>query len=250
MREFALVKGFTLIECMVALTLSGLMSMACAQCYFEVRQVVQFEHDLNEIMQRGLLASYYLSNSLTKAGESGCLPLIKYKQKPVLEDQGKGIQFEFLEPIEFLSQAIKTKNRITVPYNQAFKKGMKARLTDCKKSEWFLIKSTRKVRLQPYLSISRAGLFKKPFSIGAEVGLWQSREFFSAKTSYQTAGKTVWALFDRPNKKRRRELVAGIRRLQFKIFPKGVLFRFVVHSSDGVMKKKWQGFVALEAQLK
>jgi len=204
-------RGISLIELMLAISLSMLLSLGVLSFHIQQKTSYLFQQGLSRILQNSQIAAYTLKNALQSAGSLGCLSLVSSTPMRVLTATPLPIEadMQLLEQYNRLlvqkAQAVAHKLLVPMSHIQApitVERGKDALtagdmvvVSDCQQADVFMVNDVSVQRDTRTLYYKDAAL-SKAYDEQAELSKWTAKEFYIADSHYKNLqDQTVKGLF-------------------------------------------------------
>jgi len=257
----SVLQGTTLIELMLAITLSSLIFTSVISVYLVVQRNFKTQDSLNSIHENSEIAMHILTDNIRMAGYIGCAKLsnhhylsqyLAYSLFPSTKIFGaKSYSDEItVRRINPKSAALATPAYLSsVIYASAkprFKKEDVAVISDCKQAEIFQIKNIINLNGVQKIITYKPIIFE--YAKNSEVSLFESSTYFIAKTQRKYRDKKyVYALFVKNNNSPQVELAEGIEGMQLTY---DVMNNNKIHALKAEQVSDWSKVIGVAISLK
>lgn len=221
-----LTRGFTLVEILIAMTISLLLMGLLLEIFLASRRSFQLQCALLEIEENARKAIEILTSEIQKAGMIGCarlsqdFPIVPFGPFTITVDNKlSGNSSEITIRYAEFNAAVLIKNmhnQINLTLNKSihFAKQDILLIADCTQAELFQVERIILGADKQNLIASTA--LHHRYEKNAEISRFVINKFFIAKTRrVNQEGKPIYALFVEDRKHRKTELVAGVYQLSF-----------------------------------
>lgn len=250
--------GFSLIELMLALTISMAVISMISTIYLAAQKNFSLQSELSDIHENAYIAIELLNSDIRKAGYIGCakltedFPLKNFFQYGMnLKNKISSTQNEIsvrhagrhhanlIEPMQDYS-------KLSVTAQPRFSEGDILIISDCTAAEIFKVGhvfNTKEIQ-QITPSEPLSNLYDK----NAEVSQFEVNTYFIGETDRQRrSGEPIFALFKKDIHDQKSELVEGVNAMNIKLVENGVSMMLTISSSQDASKlsKRWDNYITL-----
>lgn len=214
--------ALTLIEMMLALSLSIFILIAVTEIYLTAQKGQKIQIAMNTIQENSRIAAQLLSTSIRMAGYTGCeyFPVTSinritdYKNSEMKTDTDAMTVWHAGNENTVLTKTMRGPSTLYTTTSVKFSAGDLLIISDCKSAEVFQVK-----QISAFINGTQKILSTKPltksYEKNAEVSLFKKESYFIADTGrLDETGKTVYALYMKDNHGRKTELVEGIDQME------------------------------------
>lgn len=256
--------GFTLVELMIAVTITLLLLMILSDIFFSLCKAIEDRESIAHAESQALQVMYYLNQQLPYAGFMGCfnlnrgIPIVNHlgtkqadiSNSSVLSIEAQALTVKLVDHPVLFSESMKNSNDIIVNQIGALQKADVVVIGDCERAEVDQIKSIRKIMNKPNYKITLKWPLTHFYEPYATVAVLHLYRYFLKSVSYH---KTLSALFVEDNVATH-ELVANVYDLRFQYLPnpqqpKAILVNFVIKDAQQKMDLAWQFIIPLLEKL-
>lgn len=203
--------GYSLIELLIALSLSVILLSGLVEVYLSVKNTYQKQTALSRLQENARLASIILTKNISMAGFVGCNS--KDFSDAIIGDNNKITIKKADENLTYLTEDfLPNTNIIKVENNPADKNNPELVIADCSHYDLFdSLKFGEKI-------IEANKNFKHHYhKLDTTVSSFEKTEYFIDKTSRKSkSGNPIYALYDRVNNGRKQELIENVNAMQIK----------------------------------
>lgn len=216
--------GLSLIELMVALTVSSFLLVIMTAVFLGAEHVFKIQEELSNLQENKRIAVKLLTSDLRLAGYIGCAKLtadfpLKKFQSYDLKPQNKiaitantvEVQHVSISHANLL-ESTQGSTEIILTNDSRFSAGDILLISDCKTAEIFQIKSV--IKKSHYQIIIPTVELTNIYDKQAEVAHLEKNYYFVAKTNRKSSqGKPIYAFYYRDINNRKTELIENINRM-------------------------------------
>lgn len=249
-------QGFSLIELLIALTISLLILIITTTIFLAVQNNLCLQNEMSYLQENIRLATQLLTSDIRMAGYIGCPKLtdgfpIKQFQSVELNPRNKITATNNSVTVRHasvmhanLTQPIYNHSEIFLTPEPRFKAGDILLITDCKNAEIFQVnKVLIKDKEQKLLTTKPLAMEYEKY---AEVSLLEINNYFIDKTDRQSVtGQTIYALYKRNIKGRKTELIENINSMHVNLSNNGVGVEIILSFLTSQAKKLGYIYIAL-----
>lgn len=251
--------GLTLIELMLALTLSTIILSTLIAVYLSSEKNFQTQNSLSTIQENARTIIQLLKTNIHNAGYIGCAKLkdnffiknyadyaLNAKNKIVITNNAITIRHMSIEH-DYVTATMQDYSTLSVSSAYPFYQNDILLISDCKKAEIFQVKNSYITKQEQIITTTEPLSFF--YEKNADVGKLEIKNIFVDKTGrYTNSGKPIYALYIKDINQNRLELVEGVRDLQaqFDDNVRGVDFAFTLISTNSApINKTWCSYAVL-----
>lgn len=220
-------KGFTLIEILISISLSLVVLSTITTIYYKATYHFEMQTHLLQVQENSLIFTDLIRSELQRRGNIGCLKLTKNVKLDTNinfrltmnnqlrsyqgehKDQSDGFTVRYKHPHSTpLIDNMSDVNTLMVASGNGFKKGDVVIVSNCRQGEIFKILKLHQTT-HGVIVYSEFPLHHR-YHKGSEVALYVVNSYFLTATKRLQQNKPVYALFQKNINQENKELVEGI----------------------------------------
>lgn len=249
-----LLLGTTLIELLLSLTLSALVTSMIITIYLAAEKNFSLQTSLVNIGENMQFASHLLTTEIQQSGYIGCAKLtadfpiktlsshsLTINNKISITDNSLTSRHVSREHSNLLCAMTDDFVMYANPQPEFFTNEILV-ISDCQQADMFIVKDV--IHNKNFQIITSQQSLEARYKKNAEISRLEINSFFIADTGrVSPLGKPVHALYKSDIHHHQMEMVEGIESLTAVREPKGVVLSLIF--SDANLRKKWKRFFAL-----
>ena len=232
--------GLTLIELMLALTLSIIILSVCSSVYCISQKNLQTQMALAQLQENARIAQAFLQTSIHLAGFMGCA---KYSSSEAITyDEHKLTIKHASVTAALLTQEISGGVILHTTLAPKFSAENILVISNCKQAEIIKVDKVFTTATEQILTVSAPLEFK--FKKNADVAKLERDTFSIEKSSHSDKeGKPLFGLYRTDIKNQKIELVEGVNQMQIQLQSEGLAIELELFYPG--INKKWYSYIAL-----
>jgi type IV pilus assembly protein PilW len=258
------ITGMTLIELMLAITISMLILSMLTTIYLVTKKNDSAQIAVSNIQENARIAMHWLHGNIRTAGYLGCakltddFPIINYPPYELTRENkisSSGSDTITIRGASISSATLVTSMRgyatLYVSGKPHFSEGDVLLISDCRSAEIFLVKKAAVIS-QGIQKITTKEPLHTQYQQYAEVSQFESNTYFVGKTNRQSAdGSPIYALYIEDIYQQKTELVEGVEdmKIHYDINDNGIVGISIALTlsslSNFSLQKKWYTYVTL-----
>lgn len=253
--------GFSLIEMMIAITVSLFLLMMLGDVFFSMKKIITEQEEMAAMESQALQVMRYLNQLVPYAGFIGCFnvnrnyPVINHltaeesnvTAASVLINNKDSIVIKLVENSVIFSEPMANDSDIIVSPISSFQKNDVVVIGDCTSAEVDKIAAIRKIINKQAYKITLEKPLLRRYQPYATIAVLHRYRFFIKPASYD---KNSSALFMAEDHSQDQELVSDVNDLEFKTLPndqppKAVIVNFKLKIPEKNVESVWQFVIPL-----
>lgn len=240
--------GFTMIELMVALTISLILSTLLFNYYVDAAGTLSMQSSMYHLQEVANISNDAIINEIQQAGYIGCAKLTASFPVKSFQDYSFTLSNKLIvTDTQIISRHASIMNAELINFsddnktlyvsdNMPFKPDDILIISDCHHAEIFKVKTI--FHLHQQLKIESTASLDSHFDVGAEVAYFEINQLFLKKIN-----KNKKALFLEDINYSRRQIADGVEALNFSHKSQGISFSQTLRVNT--LQRKWGGYVAI-----
>ncbi len=257
-------QGFTLIELIIAITISLFLLILLSDAFFSLRKAIEDREELTNGEAQALQVMYYLNQHVPYAGFIGCFNLNRngavtnhlaaeqgnVTASSVLSKDQHVLVIKLVESPILFAEPMTNNSEIIVNQLSNLQKDDVVVISDCSSAEVDKIESIRKIINKASYKITLTRALSRSYKPYATIAVLRRYRYFLKLVSYD---KQLSALFVEDDKATQ-ELVGNVYDLGFQYLPtsqqtKAIVVSFMIKDTQHSMESRWQFVIPLLEQL-